>query len=80
MKSMFSRLLIAAGFALVVADAKRPSPATGESSENSKRTKKRKSERSFEDMRIQEEKFPEFDAVMKHHGFEWLPYEVVTED
>ena len=29
---------------------------------------------------MQEDKYPEFDAVMKLHGFEWTPYEVVTED
>ena len=29
---------------------------------------------------MQEEKYPEFDAVMKLHGYEWTPYEVVTED
>ena len=73
MKGLLTRLLLAAGLAFVSSEARRPSPKQAEK-DNGKR------HRPVDEGRIQEEAYPEFDAVMKVHGYEWAPYEVVTED
>ena len=74
MKSIVTRMLVASALASII-DAKKSSSKEVDS-ENGKRKKSRESR----DIRMQEEKYPEFNAVMKEYGYEWTPYEVVTED
>ena len=73
MKWNLAFLLMAAGIAFNTAEARRPAPLKTEK-DNSRRR------REIEEMRQQEEIYPEFDAVMKKHGYEWIPHEVMTED
>ena len=73
MKSNLRLLILAAGVAFLTANGKRPSPPRNEK-DNARRR------REIEEYKLQEEIYPEFDAVMKKHGYEWTPHEVVTED
>ena len=73
MKSNLRLLILAAGAVFLTANGKRPSPPKSEKDNTRRR-------REIEEYRLQEEIYPEFDTVMKKHGYEWVPHEVVTED
>ena len=72
MKRNLALLGIAIGL-LITSEAKRQPPQKSENVNARRR-------REIEEMRQQEDLYPEFDAVMKKHGYEWTPHEVITQD
>ena len=72
MKWNLALLGIAIGL-IITSEAKRQPPQKSEK-DNARRR------REIEEMRQQEDLYPEFDAVMKKHGYEWTPHEVITQD